>query len=208
VGEKLLCTFVLNPFTRVYCVHSDDDACAVAVLTPAEQPTWRSDNRLMPCVKILLFSVVLLLAACSPTYNWRDVKESELALAVQFPCKPQRVVQGRTGMLQCEAGGARFVLGWRDVPTVGNAASAMATASTSVLERIPGRPAGVHWQEISTASLPEGAQRRELRWSSQSLQMQLWVRGPRLFQAMVLGADQELQREAGAWFLDHLQVPN
>ncbi len=58
------------------------------------------------------------LLACSPTYNWRQVRPADFALHALLPCKPQ-AAQRTVGlgeqtaelhMLSCDAGGLTFAL--------------------------------------------------------------------------------------------------
>lgn len=66
----------------------------------------------------VLAAVLLMLAACSPTYNWREVRFEPTLLKAQLPCKPDKGARtvpmaGRQVELQvigCEAGGATFAL--------------------------------------------------------------------------------------------------
>lgn len=68
--------------------------------------------------------VALMLLACSPTFNWRDVPLQGTLLQAQMPCKPERAERqvplteaGATlRLLSCETGGLTFALAWADVP--------------------------------------------------------------------------------------------
>jgi hypothetical protein len=59
-----------------------------------------------------------LLAACSPTFNWREVPIAESGLVALLPCKADRADRaraagrriGRVDMTGCEAGGATFAI--------------------------------------------------------------------------------------------------
>jgi hypothetical protein len=61
---------------------------------------------------------VLLLAACQPTYNWRDVTFEGTNLKAQLPCKPDRTSRDVTiaqtlvhlQLAGCEAGDAMWVV--------------------------------------------------------------------------------------------------
>jgi len=60
----------------------------------------------------------LLLQACSPTFNWREVRVSETALTAMLPCKPDVVsravnmgpVNVEVHMQGCETGKATFAV--------------------------------------------------------------------------------------------------
>lgn len=60
--------------------------------------------------------MLVLLAACQPTLNWREARPAGSGAVALFPCKP--VVDERQGMglAQCEVAGKRFALSWADLP--------------------------------------------------------------------------------------------
>lgn len=70
----------------------------------------------MRCLPVCLF--ILLLSACSPTFNWREVRVPDTALAMMLPCKPDAVtravdmgpVKVDLYMQGCEAGRATFAV--------------------------------------------------------------------------------------------------
>lgn len=74
---------------------------------------------LRPAFAAALFS----LAACSPTFNWREVRAEPASLKAMLPCKPDKSsrtvpMAGRQVELQvigCTAGGATFALLLGDV---------------------------------------------------------------------------------------------
>jgi hypothetical protein len=63
-------------------------------------------------MRCLLLALSLLLSACSPTLNWRDV-EVGAQTRMQFPCRPERAerqvvlagVPSQARMVVCDAGG-------------------------------------------------------------------------------------------------------
>ena len=69
---------------------------------------------LRPAFMVALFA----LAACSPTFNWRDVRAESVPLKALLPCKPDKLARtvpmaGRLVELKglgCEAGGATFAV--------------------------------------------------------------------------------------------------
>lgn len=75
-------------------------------------------------VSVAAVLTALGLAACSPTFNWRDVPLPGAKLQAQMPCKPERAerqvpltASGTTlRLLSCEAGGLTFALAWAAVP--------------------------------------------------------------------------------------------
>ena len=71
-----------------------------------------------------IFPVALLvLAACSPTFNWREVRVEPSPLKAMLPCKPDKATRqvpmaGRNVDLQvlgCDTGGATFAVLFADI---------------------------------------------------------------------------------------------
>lgn len=62
----------------------------------------------------------LLLAACDPTFNWREVRADTSDLLAMLPCKPDRATRPVTlggqsvelTMAGCDAGGATFAVSY------------------------------------------------------------------------------------------------
>lgn len=69
-------------------------------------------------LRLALAATLFTLAACSPTFNWREVRAESMPLKAMLPCKPDKGARtvpmaGRQVELQvlgCEAGGATFAL--------------------------------------------------------------------------------------------------
>lgn len=83
-----------------------------------------NSERWSRCVsQVFILSCLYTLTACSPTFNWRDVRPEKTTLTAQFPCKPEKVVRAlelagqpvSMTMLFCEAGGATFTLAYADI---------------------------------------------------------------------------------------------
>jgi len=72
-------------------------------------------------------AALLALGACSPTFNWRELRLDGTPLLALMPCKPESAARAvplagtptELHMHSCEAGGLRFAVAWADV---GNAA--------------------------------------------------------------------------------------
>ncbi len=89
--------------------------------------TLRFTSRLFQVLLTALASLSAL-SACSPTFNWRDVRPDETALRLLMPCKPDQAekmvplggVPTSLKMLSCDTGGATFAV---VVANLGNASS-------------------------------------------------------------------------------------
>ena len=74
-------------------------------------------------------AALMALAACSPAFNWREVRPENTRLHLLLPCKPDKALKevplgGQStplSMLGCDAGGATFAVA---VAELGNAADA------------------------------------------------------------------------------------
>ena len=100
--------------------------------------------------RILTLSIaaVLVLAACSPAFNWRDVRPDGTRLSLLLPCKPDKAKKTvplggqptALSMLGCDAGGVTFAVAVADL---GDAAK--------VGEALAG------WQLVTLANMKAGA---------------------------------------------------
>jgi hypothetical protein len=97
-------------------------------------------------VALSALPVLWALAACSPTFNWREVRPDDSGLMTQFPCRPasharevtlaeQRVTMT---MHACEAGGATYAVAWFDAPTTGHVGQALAALKAAALRNTTG----------------------------------------------------------------------
>jgi hypothetical protein len=103
----------------------------------------------MTTVTLLLTACLLpVLTACSPTYNWREVRPDHTRLSALLPCKPDQAQRSvplggqptELAMLGCDAGGATFAIA---VATPGDA-SELAAVLTG-------------WQTATLAHIKAGA---------------------------------------------------
>ncbi len=137
------------------------------------------------------FALVVLLAACQPALNWREVRPEGAGALALFPCKP--VIEQRPGMglASCEAAERRFALSWAEVPDasrVGDALRAMPLALAAKLGQAlpPAQPL----QVPGMTPLPEAAQYR-LNGS----RVAVFAHGGRVYQ-LLMSADRD---DAAAW---------
>ena len=148
----------------------------------------------------LLFVCLAALAACSPAFNWREVRPEGTRLNLLLPCKPdkaQKVVPlgGQAtplSMLGCDAGGATFAVAVADVGDAAKAAPVLAlwqevtlanmkAASASLQPltlKIPGAAAGVAVSRVQ-------AQGQRADGSAVSTQAAYFAQGSQLFQVVM-----------------------
>lgn len=80
----------------------------------------QNDNQAMQYfLRAAALFAALSLAACNPTFNWREVRPDTSTLVALLPCKPDQATRPvslagqpvRLDMLSCNAGGATFAIG-------------------------------------------------------------------------------------------------
>lgn len=95
-----------------------------------------------------LAAMVLLgagvVAACSPTFNWREIRAEPTSLTAMMPCKPDTVArdvpmagrQVKLTALSCEAGGATFALLFADTGQPGRLGEVLAQWKVATLANL------------------------------------------------------------------------
>ena len=95
-------------------------------------------------------AALLALPACSPTFNWRDVRPDNTRLSLLLPCKPNKVQKivplgGRPTeltMLGCDAGGATFAVAVADLGDASKVAAVLVQWQNLTLANMKAPPAG------------------------------------------------------------------
>lgn len=165
-----------------------------------------------------ILCAAMFAAACTPTLDWRDVRLPDAGAAALFPCKPRELTRkvplaGRdVGMVihSCTAGGRTWALATADVadPTiVGAALQALAEAARG---NVQATALGLGVAAAVPGSTPNDAARR-YRFngkrpdaSSVTLDVVVFARGTRVYQATVLGEDGDA--DGVATFVDSLKA--
>ncbi|MDB5872520.1 MAG: hypothetical protein JWQ07_1962 [Ramlibacter sp.] len=120
----------------------------------------------------------LALAACSPTFNWREVRADATALKTLLPCKPDHGARdvpmaGKQVSLQvlgCDTGGATFAVLFADIGDNARAGevlglwktATLANLRTAAAREVPFRPPGAlglpqSLQVVASGRRPDGS---------------------------------------------------
>ncbi|MDP3605606.1 MAG: hypothetical protein Q8R59_07675 [Polaromonas sp.] len=99
---------------------------------------------------VWLAGAVLVLAACNPTFNWREVRPDNTALSLLLPCKPDKAEKTvplggqpvSLRMLGCDAGDATFAVAVADIGDVSRAEAVLAQWQALTLANMKAGPAG------------------------------------------------------------------
>jgi hypothetical protein len=150
-------------------------------------------------------ALALLLSACSPTLDWRQVRPEGSGVEALFPCKPssmaREVLLGgakvRLSLHACRAGDITWAMAWADMADPARVGPALAelrqaaatnvgaTESREVPLQVPGAtPAAGSARLVLKGRMPDGREAYE--------QVAVFSRGTRVYQATAVG-----QREAG-----------
>ena len=144
---------------------------------------------------------VLALAACNPTFNWRDVRPDGTRLSLLMPCKPDRaqktvpMVGQPTDLmlLGCDAGGTTFAVAVADVKDASRVAVALAQWQSATLANIKAARATPDIA-FKLTGLPNGAllvRAAGQRANGQAVSSQAvyFAQGTQVFQAVMYADD-------------------
>ena len=162
-----------------------------------------------------------LLAACSPSLDWREARPKGVDLLLTFPCKPQQLTQPvmlggqrvAMSMTGCVAAEMTFALAHADVGRAQRVAPALATLRAAALANVGGRASDVHPSTVAHATPgladavefdlsghgPDGAALRE--------HVVLFAQGSQVYQATALGAAARYQDDAARSFAASIRLP-
>lgn len=180
------------------------------------------DNPRMPRIRWFLVAASLVLAACSPALNWREVHLGDAGLKLMLPCKPDRASRRMAmaggevelQMVGCEAGGALFAVSVVDLGDAGATAEAQRQWQRAMLLAMQADPAagsapiaayGLKGADASPASVRLGAQGRRPDSSAVQVQAVWFVRGTQLYHAAVYA--ERLSPDAVDPFLSGFEFP-
>jgi hypothetical protein len=161
--------------------------------------------------------LLLMLGACAPVLDWREVKPEDSAASLMFPCKPTtdaRMVSlagGRVRMqiAACRAGDVTWALAYADVADPVKVTPALAALRESAVGNLKGSATAVGALQIAGMTPNPQAERLRVRGGLPSgeavtLEAGFFVRGTRVYQATVMG--KALDAEALAMFFDGVKL--
>jgi hypothetical protein len=147
-----------------------------------------------------LAACALLAGACSPTFDWREVRPEGSGATLLMPCKPNSMVRsvrlaGDTVALTlsaCTAGGQTWAIASADIGDPARVTAALDELESAARTNLAGGPAQTLALAVAGAT-PNPASRR-VQFSGRlgdgtvvQEQVAVFARGTRVFQATVLG---------------------
>lgn len=162
------------------------------------------------------------LAACSPTYNWRQLRVEGTPLQALMPCKAESAARpvplglptaaATLTMHSCQAGGLTFAVAWVALPDGSDAAAALDQWRQGALSTIQGTPDAApntpsFAPRIKGAPDAQGLRARGRTPDGRDVVMQAVYarRGGQLYQGAIYGP--AIPDEVSTTFFDGLSLP-
>ena len=167
----------------------------------------------------LSLALAAALGACSPTFDWREVRPDGSAVAMMFPCRPVR--QERTVRVggsrlpmqlhSCSAGKATFLLAAIDAGGPGDVTPSLDAFRRQAVDNLAGTIADERPFQAPGATPNALSARVRLAGARADgrpvvADAAFFVKGVRLYQASVLGADDAARREAVDTFFGAIRL--
>ena len=155
---------------------------------------------LHPTRAAALAALLLSVSACSPTFNWRELRVDDTPLVALLPCKVESATRpvplagpaaapAELHMHSCEAGGLRFAVAWADLGPAVPVEPALNAWRAASLQAI--RATGTDWPvRLPGAQWLQGVQAQGTDPQGRAVQTRAayFAQGTRVFQAAVYGA--------------------
>jgi hypothetical protein len=154
---------------------------------------------------IRILAAVLLavaVAACSPTFNWREVRVESTTLRAMLPCKPdngmRRVPMGgaeaELSVLGCDTGGATFAVLHAQIPDAARVDEVLVQWNRATLANLHGTMTATRPFTLAGATPLPGAVRVSMMGKRQDGsavrgEAAYFARGTRVFQAVVYAGE-------------------
>lgn len=147
----------------------------------------------------------LLFAACSPTYDWREVHGSPIPFTVVLPAKPATYsrpvnldgAQVTMTMTAAEADGVTFAVATAELASPAEAQAALKKMETALVRNINGTVS----KEKTSVNGDLATLEVEAAGAQRALSARFVARGARVYQVLALGSSNALKPEAVDTFL-------
>jgi hypothetical protein len=168
------------------------------------------------------FSAGIMLAGCSPKYDWRDYSSPDAPYRVMFPGKPATYTRSVNldgmkvdmTMTATEVEGATYAVGSAEAPDAAQARAALEAMKTALLRNIgastgtekspapavasAGAPGGAPGANVSASGIVNGVAMR--------LVGHFEARGNRFYQVVVIGPAKSIEPEPTEQFISSFKL--
>ena len=165
-------------------------------------------------IPLFLLTGALFLAACSPKYNWREVRGKDAPFVVLLPDKPVTVSRGinldgeavTMTMTAAEVDGVNFAVGYVVLADANRAQAALNSMKTALVRNINGTikapaPTSPQAQTANGAIDIEASGQSSAASEPLLLLAHFEARDNRAYQVVVLGNEKAVSREEARTFL-------
>ena len=139
---------------------------------------------------------MLSLAACNPTFNWRDVRPDGTALSLLMPCKPDKAqktvpLAGQPTelmLLSCDAGGVTYAVAVADVKDASRVTATLAqwqSATLANMKAVPSSGAAIKLTGLASGAMLVKATGLRANGQAVSSQAAYFAQGSQVFQAVM-----------------------
>lgn len=161
---------------------------------------------------ILMLAAGLLLTACSPTYDWREIRGEGAGYMVMLPAKPASHTRGvnldgtqvQMTMTGAETDGVSFTVATAQLSDAEQAVKALQAMKQAMLRNLGGsvkqdKPVQVSGATQATELTATGG--ADASGRPRLMVARFFVRGNRVFQMVVLGRENAVPQEAVETFM-------
>lgn len=162
----------------------------------------------------LLLCAALLLGACSPQFNWREVRSADASYSVLLPAKPSTFarqidldgIQVTMSMTAAKVDDTVFAVGSATLPDAAKAQAALTAMKAALVKNIKGT---VKAEKASAAASAQGlsgsvdveAVGRTRDGRAEILYGHFVSRGDKIYQVIVMGPEKTVSRENADTFI-------
>lgn len=157
--------------------------------------------------KAVLIAFATLLAACSPKFDWREVRGTSAPFVVLLPAKPASHTRSinldglevSMTMTAADVDGVTFAVGTAQLPDEAKAQQALTAMKTALVRNIGG---SIRKEKASApGAIPMSIEVEAAGAESRVLLGRFVANGRHIYQVIVVGKEQALSREAAEMFL-------
>lgn len=161
---------------------------------------------------ILVLLVSALLAACNPTYNWRDFTHPQAAYRASFPDKPASFTRDvdlngtrvTMTMTAARVNEVVFAIAYADVSDLAQAQAALSAMQVAMVRNIQGSITSSKAVGTGADITAKGA----VNGQPMQLQGRFRAHGKRLYQVVVMGPAAAIEQEQAETFLSGFILPD
>ncbi|WP_034301148.1 hypothetical protein [Herbaspirillum sp. RV1423] len=152
----------------------------------------------------------LMLAACSPKYNWRETHGDKLPFTVLLPAKPSSFTRQidlngmpvSMTMTAAEIDGVTFAVGVAELADAAQTSKALASMRTALLNNIGGSPSqtAIPGRVTDSNQIIDVAATGVARGQTMLLMARLTAKDKRIYQVLIVGPEKAISTENAETF--------